>query len=295
MNTTFRVLVEVVERGNFSRAADHLFMTQPAVSQYIKNLERDMGVQVLERTNKSVWLTKEGRIVYEHAKEMLGHFETMHNLLNDLENEPKGELAIGASYTFGEYVLPRVIAWLLQDYPDIHPKITIGNTQDIAQQVADMKLDVGVVEGEVESEQLIVEPFAEDRMSIVASHDHRFIDQKQINNEQLEEETWIIREKGSGTREATEKLFKQLGIRPAHIMEFGSTQIIKESVEAGLGVTLLSQWAIRKELFLHTLATLDIENGNIDRKFSILLKEKPMQTKSTRVFQEILKKYVDHR
>ncbi len=293
LNTTLRVLVEVVERGNFSRAAKSLYMTQPAVSQYIKNLERDMGVQVLDRSNKSVQLTKEGRIVYEHAKEMIGHFETMHHLLHDLEHEPKGELAIGASYTFGEYVLPRVIAQLLREYPDIQPNITIGNTQDIAEQVADMKLDIGIVEGDVDDAQIQVESFAADRMCIVASHDHPLIQNERITASQLGEETWIIREKGSGTREATEKLFEKMEIDPPHRMEFGSTQIIKESVEAGLGVTLLSLWTIRKELSMNTLATIEVEQGNVDRDFSILLKNKPMHTKSTLVLKDLLERFVD--
>lgn len=294
LNTTLRVFVEVVERGNFSRAAEALYMTQPAVSQYIKSLERDMGVQVLDRSNKVIRLTKEGRIVYEHAKEMIGHFETMHHLLHDLEHEPKGELSIGASYTFGEYVLPRVIAQLLKEYPGIQPSITIGNTQEIAEQVEDMKLDIGIVEGDVDDAQLQVESLATDRMCIIASHDHPLAQEGHVKACQLEEETWIIREKGSGTREATEKLFEQMGIDPAHRMEFGSTQIIKESVEAGLGVTLLSLWAIRKELSINTLATMEVEKGALDRDFSILLKDKPMQTRSTLVLKEVLKKFVGH-
>lgn len=290
MKQSLRVFIEVVDKGNFSKAAASLFMTQPAVSQYMKSLEREIGASLLNRTNKTVQLTKAGSIVYQHAKEIIGHYETMHHLVQEMFHEPKGELAIGASYTFGEYVLPRFIAKLRETFPLIQPKITIGNTQDIAKQVEEMSLDIGIVEGEVEGEALEVDPFARDQMCIVAPIDHPIALKRDLSVEQLENETWIIREEGSGTREAAGKLFDQIGISPKNMMEFGSTQIIKESVEAGLGLTILSLWTIRKELSMETLAVVELPNGKLDRSFSIVLRNKPMHTKATVVFRDLLKK-----
>ncbi|MYL54498.1 LysR family transcriptional regulator [Pontibacillus yanchengensis] len=292
MNQSYRVFVEVVERQHFSRAAEALFMTQPAVSQYIKALESEIGTQLIDRSHKKVRLTTAGRIVYEHAKEMIGHHETMHHLIHELFHEPTGTLAIGASYTFGEYVLPRIMAPLRERFPHIQPTITISNTKEIAEKVEKMELDIGIVEGDINRELLQVEHFAEDYMRIVASSNHSYTEKLPVTVSDLENEIWITRELGSGTREATERMFTTIGIDPAHRMEFGSTQVIKESVEAGLGVSLVSLWALRKELSMNTLFIVDVPEGYVKRSFSTLLRKKPMQTKNTLVFKELLHEMV---
>ncbi|KGX93817.1 transcriptional regulator [Pontibacillus halophilus JSM 076056 = DSM 19796] len=292
MKQMLQVFVQVVERGNFSRAAEHLYMTQPAVSQYVKMLEEDVGATLLERANRTVHMTKAGEIVYQHAKQIIGHVETMHELVHDLFHEPSGELAIGASYTYGEYILPHIISKMREQYPAIHPAITIGNTKEIAERVHTMDLDIGIVEGEVHHRDLEVETIAEDCMVIVVGCHHPLAHQSSVTTEDLWNTTWIIREEGSGTRETTERLFQTLQIHPPQTMEFGSTQLIKESVEAGLGVTLLSQWTIRKELSMGTLKRVNVPSGEIHRSFSLLLREKPMHTKATEIFRELLEKVI---
>ncbi|KGX87171.1 LysR family transcriptional regulator [Pontibacillus litoralis] len=292
MNQAYRVYVYVVELGGFSKAANALYMTQPAVSQYIKALENEIGTSLLDRGHKHITMTKAGKIVYEHAKEILHHHETMHHLIHDLYNEPKGEIAIGASYTFGEYVLPNVMARLRNQYPLIQPTIHISNTLEIAKQVDQLHLDIGIVEGEVEANGIQVEHLAKDVMYIVAAKHHPLADLERIDSIALEDATWITREVGSGTREATDKLFEQLNIHPANRMEFGSTQVIKESVEAGLGLSLLSKWAIRKELEWGLLMTLPVEQGFVERSFSILLRKKLQQTRSTMALKQLLQEYV---
>lgn len=292
MDQNLRVFVEVVEKKNFSKAAKALYMTQPAVSQYIRSFEEELGVQLFERTNRYVEITKGGEIVYQHAKEILGHYKTMNHLLNDLYHEPQGELKIGASYTFGEYVLPRIIAKLRESYPKIHPTITIGNTTEIAKQVASMHLDIGMVEGEVHESTLVVETIATDQMEVVASKEHSLTQATKIERVDLEKETWILREEGSGTREATENMFQKLAIQPKSFMEFGSTQIIKESVEAGLGISLLSLWTIRKELAMGSLAIINESTEKMNRPFSVVLKNMPIQTKATKVFKDLLTSYL---
>src|SRR5699024_11548486 len=122
-------------------------MTQPAVSQYIRTFESRMGTRLLERTNKYVRLNKAGSIVYHHAKEILGLYTNMQHLVDDLVNKASGPLSIGASYTFGEYVLPPILADVQRIYPEIQPTLHIGNTAEIANLVATHQLDVGIVEG----------------------------------------------------------------------------------------------------------------------------------------------------
>lgn len=289
MDRYLQVFVTVAEKQNFSRAADEHHMTQPAVSQYIRAFEDTMGARLLERNNKYVRLNKAGEIVYHYAKEILGLYTKMENLVDDLENKASGPLSIGASYTFGEYVLPRIIANLLEVYPDIHPTVTIGNTAKIAELVTNHQLDIGIVEGHFNDQQLIEEIFAEDLMMIVASPDHHLaLREDEVTIESLVNETWIVREHGSGTREATEKLFKMFELTPTKFMHFSSTQPIKESVEAGLGISLLSKWAIQKELRNGDLNVIKINGLPLSRKFSFITKS-PFQTRTLEVFIELLR------
>lgn len=292
LDQQLRVFVTVADRQNFSRAAEELHMTQPAVSQYIQMLERTLGTKLLERNNKYVRLNKAGEIVYHHAREILGLYTRMQNLVDDLMNTPSGHLTIGASYTYGEYVLPHVVASMREYYPSITPTITIHNSTVIAEQVANRQLDVGIVEGEYVDEKMCIEPFADDRMYLIVSPHHHLAGKSELSIADLAGETWIVREEGSGTREAAEKMFRQLHITPARRMEFGSTQVIKESVEAGLGISLLSYWAIRKERKLGTLCTLKVAGTPVTRNFSLLTKSNEFHTKALEIFMDLIRNHV---
>ncbi|MEJ8304467.1 LysR substrate-binding domain-containing protein [Saccharibacillus sacchari] len=286
MDQQLRIFMKVVEKGNFSRAADFLHMTQPAVSQHIRTLEQSVGAQLLERTNKYVRLTKAGEIVYAHARDILGLYGRMQHLVDDLSNHAGGPLTIGASYTFGEYILPRIVAELKSLYPDISPSVTIGNTFSIAEQVRTGELDVGIVEGHPrDMKELQAEGLAEDRMVLVSSPSSPV--------ESLDaHHTWILRETGSGTREAADDVLERLGVTPAETLVFSSTQAIKEAVIAGLGISLLSQWAIRRELASGELKIIDVPLLPHIRQFSIVTGS-PFRTKALDVFLELLRERRD--
>ncbi len=327
MDQQLRVFVKVVEKGHFSRAAAVLYMSQPAVSQHVRALEQTVGAQLLERNNKQVRMTRAGEIVYAHAKDILGTYARMQKLVDDLSKNAGGPLTIGASYTFGEYILPRVVAALKQKYPDIAPSVTIGNTSAVAEKVRIGELDVGVVEGHPrEIKELHAEELAEDRMVLVASPDHPLAEQAAVQQgkwaaeptdpfliqlrqdlnrmhryspspetalpptvpEALSPYAWILRESGSGTREAADDALARLGVIPAEILVFSSTQAVKEAVIAGLGVSLLSQWAIRRELSSGELRMLDIPGLPYVRQFS-LVTASSFRTRALDVFIELLR------
>lgn len=285
MDQQLKVFIAVAEKKNFSRAAEELHMTQPAVSQYIRAFEDSMGTRLLERTNKYVRLNKAGEIVYHHAKEIVGLYEKMHNLVDDLTKKARGPLTIGASHTFGEYVLPWIIATLQREYPDIEPEVIIGNTTEIAQLVDTHQLDAGIVEGKLLNHHLELQPLGNDFMYAVASPDHVIFKSgdQLLELAETKEEVWIAREKGSGTREAMEEMFEQFDFEPARLMQFGSNQPIKEAVKAGLGISLLSRWAIQKELEYGELRVIRIAGLPFERQFSIITNS-PFQTKALEVF-----------
>lgn len=285
MDQQLRIFMKVVEKGNFSRAADSLHMTQPAVSQHIRTLEQSVGAQLLERTNKYVRLTKAGEIVYAHARDILGLYGRMQHLVDDLSNHAGGPLTIGASYTFGEYILPRIVAELKLMYPDISPSVTIGNTFSVAEQVRTGELDVGIVEGHPrDMKELRAEGLAEDRMVLVGSS------LKPVKS--LNAHTWILRETGSGTREASDDALERIGILPSQTLVFSSTQAIKEAVIAGLVISLLSRWAIRRELASGELKIIDVPQLPHIRQFSIVTGS-PFRTKALDVFLELLRERRD--
>ncbi|TXL63694.1 LysR family transcriptional regulator [Cerasibacillus terrae] len=287
MDQQLQVFVTVAEKKNFTRAAEKLHMTQPAVSQYIRQLEEEIGTRLLERTNKYVRLNKAGEIVYHHAKEILGIYTKMQHLVDDLIHQTKGSLSIGASFTFGEYVLPQLIAQLRHTYPDIQASVLIGNTAKIADLVMAHQLDIGIVEGAFEGKQLKERKFAKDAMYIIASANHVLVKQEKVTQADLEKEMWIIREQGSGTREATISMLQDIGISPKEQMTFSSTQSIKQAVEAGLGITLLSKWAVQKELKAGDLKIIFVQGLPFYRSFSIITRS-PFQTKALEVFVTLL-------
>lgn len=290
MDQALKVFITVVEQKNFTRAAEILHMTQPAVSNYIQTLERSLGTTVLERTNKYVRLNRAGEIVYHHAKDILSLYSRMENLLGDLKYTASGTLSIGASFTYGEYILPHNIAKLLKIYPSIQPNIIINNTNKIINLMMDHQIDVGIIEGEIKEDKLKILPLAIDYLSIIVGSNHPLLNEKEIDPLDLSKETWLVREEGSGTREMQEKGFKQLGFSPKKIMVLGSTQVIKESIEAGLGISLLSHSAIGNELELGRLKLLKINGFPISREFSLITPNVKFQTKATKVFVEFLVK-----
>ncbi|WHZ05035.1 LysR family transcriptional regulator [Neobacillus sp. YX16] len=292
MDQLLSVFISVADKRNFSRAAEGLHLTQPAVSQQIQLLEKYIGAKLFLRTNKSVKLTKAGEIVYLHAKEITGLYKRMSVLVNELYNEPTGLLKIGASYTFGEYVLPHILAKLRNLFPNIVPSVQIGNTRDIAKAIISHEIDVGIVEGDISHSNMYIKTVSTDQMYIVAGGKYPIYYNKEVTPSQVEQENWIVREEGSGTRDATDKLFQSLQIRPTKLMEFGSTQLIKEAVEAGLGISYLSELSVKKERLLGTIQLLNVNGTPIKRNFSVITESPELHTKSMNLFIELIENYL---
>jgi len=292
VNQHLIVFKEVVERRSFSRTAEVLHMSQPAVSQYISSLEKELGVRLLERNNKFVELNKAGKIAYQYTLEILRNYDQMQTLLSDLTNNPSGELKIGASYTIGEYLLPKLLAKLQEKYPKIIPAISIGNTEDIGKKLLNHEIDIGLIEGSFSHQQISIEQFSIDEMYIISSNRANLITNQEVSVHDLENETWIIREEGSGTREMLEDFFKQQNLKPNRILTFGSTQTIKEGVESGLGISLLSELTFKKELELNTIQKLKVNGTPIQRKFSIIKNQHESHSKALHVFETLTKQTI---
>ncbi|WP_233096197.1 LysR family transcriptional regulator [Alicyclobacillus sp. SO9] len=290
MDHKLMAFLAVARHGNFSRAAEELHMSQPAVSQQVQSLEHELQVKLFERNTKRVSLTGAGKIVQHYGGEIETAYGAMQRMLDDLTNVVAGELVIGASYTFGEYVLPYAVAEFCKFYPDVRPSIQISNTIHVANMLLEDAIDVGIVEGEIEEAGLVTDELMTDKMVIIAAPSHApATDPAMLKR--LQAETWILREPGSGTRAAADKVLESLGIEVKSKMEFGSTQAIKESVQAGLGISVLSELAIKKELAQEALKAL-FYPGQADRPFYLLRRRSAFEPKVAEMFREFLAEYV---
>jgi len=316
MDQRLRVFVTAAELGNFSRAADALYLSQPAVSQQINSLETELGVKLFSRTGRAVVLTKAGLTALAHGRDILQLYTHLERVLEDMMHEAQGELVIGASYTYGEYILPYVLSDFLRDYPRITPAITISNTQEVEIGANSGRFDLGIVEGELRLDGMRTFAFAKDEMQVVAAPERvpgRMIPHGELGMQDpsdrtithdsavevpqvgedvvrwLTEQTWIVREPGSGTRDMTDRLFRDFAITPRALMEFTSTQAIKEAVEAGLGVSFLSVWTLRKERRLSTLVSVPLPGGTRVRDFTLVQRTPEFETRATTLFADRLR------
>jgi DNA-binding transcriptional LysR family regulator len=288
MDQRLAAFMAVVEQKGFSRAGLVLHMTQPAVSQHVQALERELGTRLLERSNRLLHLTPAGVIVYDHARQILEIEERMRRYVSDLTNEASGSLSIGASHTIGEFMLPIVLAALQRRYPLVTPTVTIANTQHVAELVGTRRLDLGLVEGELELPQVQTFPLFEDRLTMVAPPGHCLAGCRAVAPASIAGATWLVREMGSGTRAASDAYMADHKLTSVMRLEFGSTQMIKEAIAAGMGISLLSRWATRREVSQGVLVELPVEDTPRVRRFSALMLRSRFRTGALEVFKRLL-------
>ncbi|MGE7185538.1 selenium metabolism-associated LysR family transcriptional regulator [Peribacillus sp. NPDC006672] len=267
-----KVFVTVIEQKNFSRAGDILNLSQPGVSLHIRNLENELGTKLIYRSPKQVQITEPGKILYRHAKQMLNHYETAKREINDFNNVVSGTMKIGASFTIGEYYLPKVLAEYSAQYPMVDIQIIISNSNEVIQGIRSNKLDIGLIEGETEYRDIDVCPFMNDEMIVVVPPVHPLSQMDIIEGTLLQNQTWVLREQGSGTRTYSDKLLSGLELTIKKSFIFTSIQGVKEAVMAGLGIALLSRLTVQKELKSNELKTFHLKNEPIIRPFSIVKK-----------------------
>ncbi|MBT2606327.1 LysR family transcriptional regulator [Bacillus sp. ISL-53] len=267
-----KVFVTVIEQKNFSRAGDILNLSQPGVSLHIRNLENELGTKLIYRSPKQVQITEPGKILYRHAKQMLNHYETAKREINEFNNVVSGTMKIGASFTIGEYYLPKVLAEFASQYPMVDIQIIISNSNDVIQGIRSNKLDIGLIEGETDYKDIDVMPFMNDEMIVVVPQDHPLSQMDLIEGNMLQNQTWVLREQGSGTRTYSDKLLSSLELNIKKTFIFTSIQGVKEAVMAGLGIALLSRLTVQKELKSNELKTFHLKNERLIRPFSIVKK-----------------------
>jgi DNA-binding transcriptional LysR family regulator len=257
------IFLAVAQHLHFSRAADELYLTQPAVSMAIQSLERQYKVKLFHRVGHRVELTDAGKALQTAAKRILADVEVAERSLQAFNNLQQGELKIGTSQTIGNYWLPRFISQFRQHYPGIQIDCTLSNTQAVSAGVVAGVFDIGLVEGDVVPSDLIHlqgQPVGYHHLQIVVGRFHSWFSQPKISAKDLLTSSWIIREAGSETRQRFEQVLQQWSIQPFQLKgaaEMKSVAMVKAAVEDGTGAAALSEMTICKERQLDTLTIPD--------------------------------------
>ncbi|MCR8635050.1 LysR family transcriptional regulator [Paenibacillus radicis (ex Xue et al. 2023)] len=285
---TLKVFVTVTEQSNFSRAAELLNLSQPGVSLHIRNLEQEMGAKLMHRSPKQVKLTEAGTLLYKNAKQILSLYENAKQEIHLLQNAVTGSLKIGASFTIGEYVMPRLLAEFTSLYPQVDIQVNIGNTEEIIQAVRINELDLGLVEGHVTQFDIEAIPYMKDEMILVAPPGHPLSSLRIAEPSMLQDQVWVLRESGSGTRAFSDAFIHDAGLSVRRSYIFNSSQGVKESVAAGLGIAILSRLVVRKELEAGEIIDVPIKETSFTRDFLMIHGKKMPITMAMKMFVQKL-------
>ncbi|KHF39886.1 LysR family transcriptional regulator [Halalkalibacter okhensis] len=264
-----KIFVTVVELKHFSKAAKVLNLSQPNVSLHIRNLESELDTTLFIRSPKQVKVTAAGEMFYIKARQILSLYEEAKQEIADQQHIVQGTIKIGASFTIGEYILPRILAEYAKEHPKVNVEVMVGNTEEVMEKTRTNELDISLVEGEIDQEVEAVS-FMDDEMIIIASSHHPLALISVATPELLQNQVWILRESGSGTRAYSNQLIQHLELKMKRSFVFSSSQGIKEAVSAGLGIAMISRLTVRKELELGELKEIAIANQRFTRKLSII-------------------------
>ncbi|MEW6661885.1 MAG: LysR family transcriptional regulator [Bacillota bacterium] len=264
----------VAENGNITLAAKKLHMSQPSISLQIQSLENHYGVILFNRSNKGVYLTEAGKLLYQYSIKILDLLQEAQERVAELGADARATITLEATFTVGEYLAPRIMGYLYQTRPELEVKLKIANTETTYQDVLEKNVQLGLIEGPVQPHrELVVEKFWEDELVVVVPYFHNWAKRDKVSLEELREEKIILREEGSGTRKVVENALAARGLNIEEMnvaMELGSIQAIKEVVAAGLGVSILSSLTVRKNSEAKLFRTLQIEGGPIARPLSLV-------------------------
>ncbi len=268
----------VARQLNFRRAAEELRLTQPAVTSQIKALEDELGHALFDRAGGRVTLTLQGSILLEYADRLHLLADEATQALAASAGRTEGSLALGASQTIGQYLLPNLIAGFLREHPAIQLSTIGGNTEEVLEALATHRIELALIEGPAMRSDIRTEPFLEDHMVLVVPAGHAWAD-ADITPEALLTAPLLIREPGSGSRRVVESALEASGLRLKELhyrLTLDSTEGLLSAVEAGLGVTFVSRWAVRNQLTLGTLRMAHVSGVNLSRLLSIAYPSGPL-------------------
>ncbi|WP_333844790.1 LysR family transcriptional regulator [Pelomicrobium sp.] len=281
-----QVFYTVAKQLSFTKAAELLFMTQPAVTFQVKQLEEHFNTRLFERSHGKISLTPAGQLVFDYAERILSLSSEMETRMQEMTGGLAGPLSIGASTTIAEFMIPRILGEFKSAYPRVQPRLVVGNSEMIENLVADHMLDLGFIESPPHLPQLKNEILCEDELVMICAPQHPLAQSTSVTPKQLAELPYVSREPGSGTREFADQFFAKHGLTPEEmniVMELGSPEAVKGVVETGLGFGVLSRATVEKELKLRTLVAVPFR-PRLTRIMSMVLPKEKFRSRLLTTF-----------
>lgn len=297
----FRLVVfrAVAALLSFRKAAEALYLTQPAVSQQIKALEEELGTQLFERGGRGIRLTAAGQVLLDAAERAGTVLEQAGNDLAALGGVYAGPFTLGASTTIAQYVLPGVLGGFCQEHPQIRPSLISGNTEVIVEAVARRQVALGFIEGPPRSTEVKTEAFLHDELVLIAPARHAWAKRGHIRPQDLSTAPLLLRERGSGTRRIVELALERAKIKTSSLqiaMEFDATESIKSAVEAGFGAGFVSRWTIAKDLRLgKSFKVVAMDGLRIERSFLLTMPHSPELQGLAQAFRRFVFEHFEQR
>jgi DNA-binding transcriptional LysR family regulator len=256
-----QVFHAVAKHLSFTKAAEALFMTQPAVTFQIRQLEEHFNTRLFDRAHGRIALTPAGQVALDYAERILGMSAELDTRLKEMSGQVAGPLLIGASTTIAEFLLPQVLGEFKARYPGVVPRLFVANSEAVQDRVAERALDLGFIEGDSHLPSLVTDVVCDDELQVVCAPAHPLAKSKSITPKALTEHAYISREPGSGTREVIDHYLAKAGVAPDTmqvVMELGSPEALKGLVATGLGFAIMSRATVVKETQLGQLVQIPL-------------------------------------
>jgi DNA-binding transcriptional LysR family regulator len=281
-----QVFHAVAKQLSFTKAAEVLFMTQPAVTFQIKQLEEHFNTRLFDRGHGKIALTPAGDVVLDYAERILGLSSEMDVRLTEMTGEISGSLLVGASTTIAEFMLPRILGEFKGAYPNVRARLVVANSEAIEMRVSEHTIDIGFIESLSHQPNLQCETCCDDELVVICSPKFPLAKSKELTAQQLLEHPYVSREPGSGTREVTDGYLRREGVNPDHmnlIMELGSPVALNGIVETGLGFAIASRAAIHKAQRLGDLLAIPLK-PRLHRTLSMIYPKEKFRSRLVTTF-----------
>ena len=282
-----QVFEKVANHLNYSRAAEELYLSQPAVSMQIKQLEGHIGLPLFEQMGKKVFLTEAGRELFHYARSIAQQLAEMEAVFGEMKGLEQGKLTLSVVNT-ANYFTPQLLAKFCQRHPNINVILQVANRDAVLKQLADNSTDLAIMGQPPDGKDLSAESFLDNPLVVIAAPNHPLAKLKRVKFARLAEETFLSREKGSGTRSAMERVFAQHKIQPHISMEMETNEAIKQAVQAGMGLGILSLHSIELELETKRLAMLNVEHFPLLRHWFVAHRSNKRLSSAALAFKEFL-------
>lgn len=285
------IFCQVIEQGSISQVARTSYVTQPAVTSKIRQMENHYGVALFDRDGGTLRVTKAGTKLYPFAKEIVEYYHRSQEVMGSISNDKEETLHVGASLTIGEYLLPEIMGMFQKKHKNIEFSLAIGNTPAILSKLESLEIDIALVEGIVMHKDFHIEKFAKDELILIIPKSHRWKNREEISIETLADERFLLREKDAGARKMIESVFADYNVLEEirHYLELGSTQAIISGVESGLGIGIIPKLSVSHELELGVVKHMPISDISISRDLWIVKRPTRFPKNSINLFTQFLK------